>query len=270
MYVAPETFASHLSWVEARFEVLPLHEIAARLEDRRPLPVRACAITFDDGWRDNAQYALPELQRRGLPATVFVVTERVGTAGAFWPDELYRRMASLDRSEQQRMAERLGAGSDGDPIEASLAHLKRLTDAERRVALDELRGGIESPSAPELLDWNELEDLARAGIDIEAHGASHTILRGLPIAEVERELRSALSTLHERGHGRHRLLAYPNGDHDAEVRRVARELGYRAAVTTEFGLACTHSDPMALPRVALHDDISRTRVEFLSRVSDAR
>jgi len=271
MYVAPETFARHLAWLEEHFRILPLHEIVARLVGDRPLPAGACAITFDDGWQDNADHALPELERRGLPATIFVVTERVGTPGAFWPDELCRRMARLGGQERRRLARRLGAARSGDPIDALLAHLKGLPDTRRRTALDALQELTEAPPAHarELLDWDGLERLARAGIDIEAHGATHAILAGLPASEIERELRSALEALREHGHGRHQLLAYPNGSHDALVRRVARELGYRAAVTTESGLAHLRSDPMAIPRVALHDDVSRTRVEFLHRVPGA-
>ena len=271
MYVAPETFARHLDWLVGHFRVLPLHEIVSSLGEGRALPPGACAITFDDGWRDNALHAAPELERRGLPATIFVVTGRVGTAGAFWPDETSRRLAGLPRGERRRVAAELGARASGDPTEALIAHLKELSEAQRRDALEALGAetGADSVTARELLDWDELSALAGAGIDIEAHGATHAILRGLPASEVDRELRSARETLCEHGHGRHRLLAYPNGDHDEDVRRVARELGYRAAVTTAHGLAHAGCDPLALPRVALHDDVSRTRSEFLMRFPGA-
>ncbi len=124
------------------------------------------------------------------------------------------------------------------------------------------------PDRPrELLDWDELDRLSNIGIDIEAHGASHAILTGLPPAEVS-ELRACQETLRQRGHGRHGLLAYPNGGYDERVRAIAREVGYRAALTTEAGLACGAADPMALPRLGLHDDVSRTRAEFLERLRD--
>jgi peptidoglycan/xylan/chitin deacetylase (PgdA/CDA1 family) len=268
MYVTPETFARHLDWLAERFRILPLHEIAACLESGRSLSRGACAITFDDGWRDNALNALPLLERRGLPATVFVVTERVGTPGAFWPDEVSRHLTPLRASERRRLADRLGAAGGGDPLEALIEHLKGLSEAQRGAALDALRGETPQPEdeGPELADWSELSRMASAGIDIEAHGATHAILRGLDQSAVERELRTAAESLRAHGHGRHRLLAYPNGDHDDLVRRTARELGYRAAVTTEHGLASVGGDPMRLPRVALHDDVSRTRIEFLQRL----
>ena len=265
MYVTPETFGRHLDWLAADFRVLPLHEVVARLADGRALPPGACAITFDDGWRDNAEHALPALARRGLPATVFVVTERMGSEGAFWPDEVCRRLEPLPESERRALAARLGADRGGEPRAAVLAQLKTLPDGERERALEALRAATPAPPARgrELLDWDELDRLARGGVDVESHGATHAILTVLADDAVRAELRTARERLRERGHGRHGLFAYPSGAHDDRVVRIARELGHRAAVTVERGLAAAAGDPLRIPRVGLHDDISRTRAEFL-------
>ncbi|HEX2484949.1 MAG TPA: polysaccharide deacetylase family protein [Myxococcota bacterium] len=265
MYVAPETFGRHLDWLRDEFRVLPLHEIADRLGSGRPLPERACAITFDDGWRDNAEHALPELERRGLPATLFVVTERMGTDGAFWPDEVCRRLRPLAAQARAALAARLGAGPARDPLAGLLEHLKALPEDERERALEALRAATRAPEprGRELLSWDELDRLARCGVDVESHGATHAILPHLGEDAIRRELHTARERLRERGHGRHALLAYPSGAHDERVVRIAGELGHRAAVTVERGLARTGGDPLRIPRVGLHEDISRTRVEFL-------
>ena len=66
-------FEHLLRWVSRWFQVLPLDEAVARLA-AGTLPPRAAAITFDDGYADNAEVALPALQRAGLPATFFIAT----------------------------------------------------------------------------------------------------------------------------------------------------------------------------------------------------
>jgi peptidoglycan/xylan/chitin deacetylase (PgdA/CDA1 family) len=268
MFVTPETFERHLEWLVEYFRVLPLHEVTARIARGQSLPPCACALTFDDGWRDNHDFALPALANRGLPATIFVVTDRVGSDGAFWPDEVCRRMAGLSVSAQRALLAPLGIPPRGDPVAALLDHLKGLPRGARESLLDRLRSKSRDPAAGEreLMDWTELDRLAHAGIDIEAHGATHAILTVAPGTEVEQELRSARERLRERGHGRHALLAYPSGAYDETVKQLARGAGYTAAFTTESGLASPISDPMAIPRVGLHDDVSRTRVEFLHRV----
>jgi peptidoglycan/xylan/chitin deacetylase (PgdA/CDA1 family) len=268
MLVTPETFARHVDWLAEELRVLPLHEIVDRLGRGERLPERACAITFDDGWRDNLVHALPELRRRALPATLFVVTERVGTAGAFWPDEVCRRLAALPEAEAWRAVRALGAGRGDGPADALLAQLKGEAEAGRTKTLDALRAATPAPPAAEreLLDWEELDRLAAGGVEVESHGASHAILTGLSDADVDRDLGLALRTLEERGHGRRRLLAYPSGAFDARVAARARAAGYRAAVTTLSGLVGAACDPLALPRLGLHEDVSRSRAEWRLRV----
>lgn len=271
MFVTPETFARHVDWLADGFRVLPLGEIATRLAEDRPLPPGACAISFDDGWRDNLEHASPELSRRGLPATVFLVVDRVGTRGAFWPDEVCRRLAPLPPRERRRVARELGAASSSDPISSLLAHLKATPEAERGAALERLRVRCPDPGADdrELLDWDEIDAMATRGIEFESHGLSHAILTGVSPEIATRELADARSRLRERGHGREDLLAYPSGAADPSVMRLARQAGYRCAFTTARGLASAADDPMALPRLGLHDDVSATRSGFHARVPGA-
>jgi len=269
MYVTPETFALHLECLVRHFRVLPLSEIVERLQRGASLPEGACAITFDDGWRDNHRHALPALASRGLPATVFVVAGRIGTAGAFWPDEVGRRLAALGPRDRADLARDLGAAVGGDPVDSVLNHLKEASPSAREALLERVRartGAIPTDAERELLDWTEVEDLARGGVEIESHGLSHAILTGLDTADVDRELCESGRLLRERGYGRHGLLAYPSGAFDEQIQQRAWVAGYRAAVTTRSGLASPAWPQSALPRIALHEDVSRTHPEFHRRV----
>lgn len=272
MYVTPESFEQQLDWIDEHFRVLPLWEITERLADRRSLPERACAITFDDGWRDNHDYAVPALTRHDLPATIFVVTDRVGSEGAFWPDEVCRRLSALGVDEQRHIAMKLGAGPVASAIDGLLRHYKKMDEHQRNLALDDLRKLTDEPLdvGRELMDWHEIAEVARSGIDIESHAASHAILTGLPAEEVANELRRSRESLRERGHGRRHLLAYPSGGHDEGVVDAARKAGYRAAVTIEHGLASTRDDLLALPRLCVHQGIAESRGEFLLKIPGSR
>jgi peptidoglycan/xylan/chitin deacetylase (PgdA/CDA1 family) len=268
VYVTPESFGQQLDWLNRYFRVLPLHEVGRALLDRRSLPERACSITFDDGWQDNYEHALPELARRGLPATIFVVTRRVGSDGAFWPDEVCRRVAPLSERDQHELASRLGVGVGPPTLNDLLEFLKRQPEDDRNEVLDELRSHTEAPRSRgrELMNWDELGRLSGAGIDIESHGATHAILTGLRHDQAVAEMRDSLADLRARGLGRHGLLAYPSGGYDGGVMKAAREVGYRAAVTIEDGLASKASDVFALPRLCVHQGIASSREEFLFKI----
>jgi glycosyltransferase involved in cell wall biosynthesis len=61
-----------------RYEVIGFDELASALREGTLLPRRAVAITIDDGYRDNLEIAHPILRRRGFPATIFLVSDRLG------------------------------------------------------------------------------------------------------------------------------------------------------------------------------------------------
>src|SRR5690606_32629403 len=100
---------------------------------------RACAVTFDDGWRDNYQFALPVLVETRTPATVFLVSDLIGTDRLFWPNRLARLLAWLGERathdpslEWLRKLGAMPAGFDGSrgQISKIIAACKRLTDRE--------------------------------------------------------------------------------------------------------------------------------------------
>ncbi|MDP1007558.1 polysaccharide deacetylase family protein, partial [Klebsiella pneumoniae] len=66
-------FDAILGWLRSWFNVLPLDEAAQRLKDGS-LPARAAALSFDDGYADNHDIALPLLQKHGLPCSFFIAT----------------------------------------------------------------------------------------------------------------------------------------------------------------------------------------------------
>lgn len=81
MYVTSDDFERHARYLAAHHQVLTLEEFAEWLEGTRQCDRVPCAITFDDGWEDNYTEAFPILQRYRLPATIFLITDAVGTPG---------------------------------------------------------------------------------------------------------------------------------------------------------------------------------------------
>ena len=77
--VDQQTFRRHVRWLASgRVRVLPLDQLVGA-----PADVDAVAITFDDGLESVARVAAPLLREHGLPATLFVVTDAVGTTNVW-------------------------------------------------------------------------------------------------------------------------------------------------------------------------------------------
>lgn len=222
--------------------VVPLGPALQRLAEGRRLPRRAVAITFDDGYRDNLEHAVPVLERLGLPATFFLVpgllSRRVaawweltgwavgGAAGdAVWDD------APLPRDPRERRRFTLALNE----------RLKRLTRAERECRVAELALATRpSPAFPGdlFLDWEGARELAARGFEVGSHTASHPILANEAPEEQARELSDSRRELEDRLGRSVPLLAYPNGttrDYDRHTLAAAAEAGYSHAVTTVWG-----------------------------------
>ncbi|HBE69511.1 MAG TPA: xylanase [Planctomycetaceae bacterium] len=80
--ISTADFARHLDWLQENFEIVSLsraQEMIRAPKNEKPV----VAITFDDGYSDNSTFAIPELARRGIPATYFVTTDFVRTGRPF-------------------------------------------------------------------------------------------------------------------------------------------------------------------------------------------
>lgn len=244
------------------FAFVSLDEVPDRL--RRPAGRKPfAALTFDDGYRDNVDHALPILKRHGAPWTVFVAADYAGGTGRLWWLELEEAIARLDRI----------AIEDFDlpcrnPLEKQAAFAKlywrlRAGPEERlRAAAAALAGqaGVDpSGLARSLcLTWDELRALAREpGVTVGAHTLSHPMLAKHDRETARREIAASRDAVAAHLGVKPRHFAYPVGDPaSAGPRefRLAAEAGFETAVTTRPGhVFPEHEGHLhALPRVSVN------------------
>ena len=81
MLISTAMFERHLDWIGRHFRFVGSTRSATRVRNGVPFDEPVAAITFDDGYQDVYENAVPILKRKGIPAAAFVVTDLVGTAG---------------------------------------------------------------------------------------------------------------------------------------------------------------------------------------------
>ena len=264
-------------WLAGWFRVLPLDEAVRRLGEGT-LPARALAVTFDDGYADNHDVALPILRRHGLSATFFVATGFLD-GGIMWNDVLIEavRRTALDAVDAGAATGlplgRLATGSAGErraAADALIGALKYRAPDERLAAVHAVsRAAGVAPPTDLMMSAAQVRALHAAGMRIGGHTVGHPILARLDPAAARAEIgdgRRALETMID---APVRLFAYPNGkpgeDFRDEHAAMAREAGFDAAVTTGWGAADARSDPFRLPRFTPWD---RSRWRFGLRMID--
>ncbi len=278
MIVTPDSFRQHLQTIKKLFEVLPLSEWMERRAQGKPLPRRACAVTFDDGWLDNLEYALPILRQEQVPATVFAVAGMVGTQQQFWPNRLARLLTTpgVERSHEafawlQPLAGYRAAGAlSTEAIAAVIDACKRFSDPQLAAHLERMEAVAALPpgTAPALMDWSQLHRMQESGlVEIGSHTRHHYRLAGdLPSQLLHDEIAGSRAQLEQMLDRPVKLFCYPNGD----VSPPAAELvgkHYLAAVTTRRGINSAATPAHALSRIGVHEHIGDTDRRFQARLS---
>lgn len=260
-------------WLRRWFQVLPL-DLAVRQLQQGTLPGRALAITFDDGYADNHDVALPILRRHGLPATFFIATGFLD-GGEMWNDTLIEAVRGTALSEvvlPPWLPQPAPCATVADKrrlIDTLLPRLKYLPPPQRLAAVREIAEALAAPAhAPLMMTSGQVVALRDAGMQIGAHTVNHPILARLAADEARAEMATSRDTLQALLAQPVELFAYPNGRPDEDYTdttvRLARELGFSAAVTTAWGAARRGSDLFQLPRFTPWD---RGRVAFAARLA---
>ena len=251
------TFNLQVKYLAENFNVLPLHEAVQRLQDGT-LPSRAACITFDDGYADNAEVALPILQKHGVSATFFIATGFIN-GGIMWNDvviEWMRRVPVdwLDLTDMGLGKHVIKTLSQRRDVLFSLINTLKYSPFEiRRQKIDQLCSHISIPLPDQLMMTTEqVLKLHRAGMGIGGHTVNHPILARLTNEAVYSEIAENKETLEQIINAPVRLFAYPNGkpnqDYLSDHIEIIKNLGFDAACTTAWGSAKNGSDLYQLPR----------------------
>ncbi|MER9071594.1 polysaccharide deacetylase family protein [Mesorhizobium sp. M0904] len=273
--VSPQNFARQIELLTKARDIVPLQWLAQRLGERRS-PRNAVAITFDDGYADVLQNAVPIMRRMNCPATVFVTTHAITDPSVFWWDILSRIILEMPalpntleieiagRNYDWRVWEDAMPADSNNAINRTTLHfnlhalLKPLSAHEREKALERLARWAGTDASPRGRDramtHSELRQLADTdGVSIGAHTCTHPSLPLLKRDELEREISGSRQQCEEITGRRVVGFAYPFGDFDGSTANAVRSAGIDYAVTTLPREAGPRVDPYRLPRVTVAD-----------------
>ncbi|HEU4415793.1 MAG TPA: polysaccharide deacetylase family protein [Candidatus Angelobacter sp.] len=242
MVVRRETFSAFLKYAAEHCQFLDLR----REPDWQRSTKLKLAVTFDDGWFDNATSAHPIAREHRAPMVIFIVPEKTGAEFPFWPE---RAVTALDESLSTE-GERQNPGY----IEQTIETLKGLTADKRNQRIDQMASDRKTEMSAGHVDrtmtWEQIAQLRREGVTFGSHTSTHEILTAIPIAQAEIEIAGSRERIEEKLGGTCDLFAYPNGDCSTQVRESVQRAGYKLAfLNQDPGVWTERTDRFSVPRV---------------------
>ncbi len=257
--ISTRLFEQEMRYLARHYKVVSLAGLLDCLAEGSPEPV--VAITFDDGYQDNHQYAFPILQRFGLPATIFLTTGSIDSGEPLWFEKLalaVKKTAQEYIDLEIDIPRRFWMRTPAERLQTNgriFRLLQQLDDAGRLRLTDEILrqlGGADDPERrKKMLTWDEVRYMKTCGIDFGGHTVTHPFLAKMSREQVAWEAGESKRRIEEELQQPVDYFAYPNGreeDFGRWNKQVIREAGYRAAVTTIWGTNDRSTDPMELRR----------------------
>jgi len=267
---SPDEFERHVRTIGRYFTPIGTDDVVASAAGV-PLPKNPILVSFDDGYKDNVEVALPILKRHGVKATFFIATDYLSRRRVFWWDRINY---ILKRSTAARIT--LAYPSDielslATPDDRAAAINRALRVVKTHVGLDlerfldELAIAADVRWAPvverdlaeaNLMTWDQVRELRAAGMDIQSHTRTHRVLQTLDAKQLREELRGSRDDLEQELGAPISAISYPVGhrlQQRDDLRQALKDAGYKLGFTNATG---THrirpdGDPYDVSRIGL-------------------
>jgi len=265
--ISVEGLDVQLRFVAATCHVMEADAFVAGLRTGR-LPGGACVITFDDGFADNYELALPILQRYRMPASFFIASGYVASGRRYENSMMHdlltragpRPRLELDLSPWHGPVLTVPYSSERDKTAAYFQIMRAFKDRVRHVdraaVVEYLAERLDVPTdrltAPPMMTPQQVRGLAEAGMTIGSHTEWHASLSAEGPDEYARQLRASLQTLREMTDRPVKYFSYPFGDphYCVPACPLVREAGYEAAFMACGLPARTEHGPWLMDRLA--------------------
>lgn len=274
--VEPTNFDMHLSVINEYFNVIDtslLHNSKKECEPR-------CLITFDDGWRDNYEYAYPILIKHNCPAIVFIPLDYISTEQTFWQEKLgylIWHASKLDSKESSALLNKYGIDEickiEGYKKQSEIINYVRSLKTRSYKQLEKITQEFlevvdhgDGSHIDKHMTWDQVRELEKDGIEIGSHACSHKILTELAREEVIEELAKSKASIEKNVQAVVKSIAYPNGDYSDLIGDVARSEGYMYGFGTEFGHVDESNNRYNLKRININDTVADSKPTFLATI----
>jgi peptidoglycan/xylan/chitin deacetylase (PgdA/CDA1 family) len=258
-------FDKCLKYITGKYEVALLEDLV--LSGKLKADTSYASIVFDDGYKDNIEYAAPILDKYNCKASFYVVTDCIERNLPTWTHIIehsfqYTKIDTIDLRLDFLPKELQVTGLHGekarlDYVKKLKPFLKKISHEKRNIVLNKIIESFHDIELPEIMmNWQDLQELKQAGHYIGSHTATHCMLGTMTD---ENEIRYELSQsgkLIEKNLGYFpKTISYPVGSYNETTIRLSKETGYTIGLAVKQTIYNPEKDDIfEIPRIELYNE----------------
>jgi peptidoglycan/xylan/chitin deacetylase (PgdA/CDA1 family) len=256
-----EVFRGQMEMLAKEFHAATLDDVLRFVRGEKPLPKRSVVVTFDDGYVDNLEIAVPILNQVGVPATFYVTVDCVERDILPWPSRLRYAFRKTGIAGWQSA---LGKVWPLDTAEARETAYLFACDCCCKLAGNEQEQFVENVEnaltarAPRntdarMMNWEQVRAVVKSGHIVGSHTMTHPNMAQVNAEAARNELHESKRQLESQLGVKVPHFSYPcpalTPHWNQRTLEECRRAGYETAVTTDGGLARAKDDPLRLKRI---------------------
>lgn len=286
MVVTPETFDNNIKWASEHFKFIKLDDWLNACENNTPPKGKYCAITFDDGWIDNMEYALPILKKHNAPATIFCVSDMLNNKINYWPGRVTKLIYEVSKNSDIQnyinhpffeWLKKATANTNINWTQPTTGDFSNIVESLKTYKDLEIISLVDNTKKQLSLDYSEQRQVLNIdelksmyATNLISYG-SHTInhirmTQETPEDVLIKEIKNSKDELKEKLNSDINTFCYPNGYHPPNSVKLAKQ-HYLGACTLAKGWNNPTTDFSTLRRISFHEAVAKDKFQFKALLS---
>jgi len=287
--ISVENFESLIRFIKKYYKVISVSEYLQYVRNEIGLSENCLILSFDDGYKEVLDNALPLLKKHGLPAVLFIPVAAIEQGSCFWWDALYAGLSENHNGSFELQ------GSDDPAFRPYVSRMKKIAATKlpkkaqaiydfiealqnssaniRGRVVDHIRAlfrnsNNHNPQLPGVLNWQEVKQFGDSGVEIGSHTVNHQFLSTVSVEEADKELQGSKARLENFLKREVACFSYPGGKYNEEIAQRVEKAGYACAFTSDRGINATKGNLYKLKRLNISDDnVANSRGRFSSAIT---
>ncbi len=254
-------FRAQMELLRREYQPISLDDVVEKLKTGEPSPKRSVVITFDDGYTDNSEVAMPILNQLGIPATFYVTVDCIEQRRLPWPSRLRYAFRQTKRPMWSDGRGNSWPLQDFDSREraylASCDECCQLSGQPQEEYVQAIEKQFETAvpgdSSSLMMNYEQIGSLLKHGHIVGSHTMTHPNMAYVGEHDAKTELAESKLRLEQGLQTPIRHFSYPcpamTPHWSEQTVAQSRSVGYASAVTTNGGVTRCGDNPLALKRI---------------------